>query len=99
MGENRKALLSATESGDTDLVYTVLMQLKQTGFMGDFHMIIRKFPMAQNLYKKYCHQYSKSALQEIFLQEDDFLSQAEFSLREGIEVFVNVIYLNDIVYN
>lgn len=89
LGENKKALLSATESGDTDLVYTVLLQLKEQGFMGDFHMIIRKFPMAQNLYKKYCQQYSKSALQEVYTQEDDFLSQAEFSLREGIEVRQN----------
>lgn len=93
LGENKKALLSATESGDTDLVYTVLLQLKEQGFMGDFHMIIRKFPMAQNLYKKYCQQYSKSALQEVYTQEDDFLSQAEFSLREGIEVWRNYFRL------
>lgn len=84
LGESKKALLSATQSGDTDLVYTVLLQLKETSQMGDFQMIIRKIPLAQNLYKKYCTMYSKSALQEIFMQEDDFLAQAEFSLREGI---------------
>lgn len=86
LGESKKALLSATQSGDTDLVYTVLLQLKETSQMGDFQMIIRKIPLAQNLYKKYCTMYSKSALQEIFMQEDDFLAQAEFALREGIEV-------------
>ncbi|KAG4068339.1 hypothetical protein HA402_007859 [Bradysia odoriphaga] len=85
LGESKKALLSATQSGDTDLVYTVLLQLKETSQMGDFQMIIRKIPLAQNLYKKYCTMYSKSALQEIFMQEDDFLAQAEFALREGIE--------------
>lgn len=88
LGESKKALLSATQSGDTDLVYTVLLQLKETSQMGDFQMIIRKIPLAQNLYKKYCTMYSKSALQEIFMQEDDFLAQAEFALREGIEVSV-----------
>lgn len=86
LGENKRALLSATQSGDTDLVYTVLLQLKETTQMADFQMIIRKFPMAQNLYKKYCHLYSKSALQEIYNQEDDHLSLAEFALKEGIEV-------------
>lgn len=89
LNENKKALLSATNSGDTDLVYTVLLQLKETTQLADFQMIIRGFPMAQNLYKKYCHLNSKSALQEIFNQEDDFLAQAEFALREGISREVN----------
>lgn len=86
LGQNKKALLSATKSGDTDLVYTVLLQLKETTQMADFQMTIRQFPMAQNLYKKYCQLYSRSALQEIYNQEDDFVAQAEFALKEGIEV-------------
>lgn len=84
LGENKKALLSATQSGDTDLVYTVLMELKKSTQLAEFQMIIRTFPMAQNLYKKYCYLNSKSTLQEIFNQEDDFIAQAEFALREGI---------------
>lgn len=86
LGENKKALYSATQSGDTDLVYSVLMQLKETTQLAEFLMIIREFSMAQNLYKKYCQLYSKTSLQDIFMQEDDFLAQAEYSLREGIEV-------------
>lgn len=93
LGENKKALLSATNSGDTDLVYTVLLQLKETTQLADFQMIIRNFPMAQNLYKKYCHLNSKSALQEIFNQEDDFVAQAEFALREGISREVNISFI------
>lgn len=92
LGQNKKALLSATKSGDTDLVYTVLLQLKETTQLADFQMTIRQFPMAQNLYKKYCQLYSKSALQEIFNQEDDFVAQAEFALKEGIEVSHTVIF-------
>lgn len=83
LGENKKALMSATQSGDTDLVYTVLMQLKETTQLADFQMIIRAFPMAQNLYKKYCYLNSKSALQEILTQEDDFVAQAEYALSDG----------------
>lgn len=48
-------------------------------------MTIRAFPLAQNLYKKYCQLYGPSALWDIFTQEDDFLSQAEFTLREKNE--------------
>lgn len=46
-------------------------------------MTIRSYPNAHNLFKKYCNQYNVSALKDIFTQEDDFLSQAEFSLRDG----------------
>lgn len=86
LGESKRALMSATKSGDTDLVYTVLLQLKETTQLADFQMIIRNFPTAQNLYKKYCNLNCKTALQEIFNQEDDFVAQAEYALREGIAV-------------
>lgn len=93
LGESKRALMSATKSGDTDLIYTVLLQLKETTQLADFQMIIRTFPTAQNLYKKYCHLNSKSALQEIFNQEDDFVAQAEFALREGIAVILLSTYI------
>lgn len=86
LGESKRALMSATKSGDTDLIYTVLLQLKETTQLADFQMIIRTFPTAQNLYKKYCNLNCKSALQEIFNQEDDFVAQAEYALRDGIAV-------------
>lgn len=86
LGESKRALMSATKSGDTDLIYTVLLQLKETTQLADFQMIVRTFPTAQNLYKKYCNLNSKTALQEIFNQEDDFVAQAEYAFREGIAV-------------
>lgn len=53
-------------------------------------MIIRSFPMAQNLYKKYCShsttEANQSALRDIYSQEDDFLSEAQLALREYITV-------------
>lgn len=42
--------------------------------------------MAQNLYKKYCMECRISALIDIYHQEDDFLSQAQYTLRESILV-------------
>lgn len=91
LGESKRALMSATKSGDTDLIYTVLLQLKETTQLADFQMIIRTFPTAQNLYKKYCNLNCKSALQEIFNQEDDFVAQAEYALREGIAV-ISIVF-------
>jgi vacuolar protein sorting-associated protein 16 len=85
LGENKKALLAATQSGNTDLIYLVLMQLKETTPHSKFQMIIREFPLAQNLYKKYCQINNATALKEIYLQEDDFLAQAEMSLDEALD--------------
>lgn len=84
--------MSATKSGDTDLIYTVLLQLKAATPLADFQMMVRTFPVAQNLYKKYCNLNSKTALLEIFNQEDDFVAQAEFSLQDGIAVCAKAIY-------
>lgn len=83
LSENKKALLAATQSGDTELIYKVLMHLKETTPLSKFQMIIREFPTALNLYKKYCQLNNPTALKDIFLQEDDFLSQAEISLHES----------------
>lgn len=90
LNENKKALLAATQSGDTDLIYMVLMQLKETTPLSKFQMIIREFPLAQNLYKKYCHLNNLTALKDIYLQEDDFLAQAEMSLEESLDSYIKL---------
>lgn len=90
LGESRKALIAATQSGDSDLIYMVLMQLKDTTPLSKFQMIIREFPLAQNLYKKYCQLNNVTALKDIYLQEDDFLAQAEMSLDEARDSFVKL---------
>ena len=68
LNENKKALLAATQSGDTDLVYMVLMQLKETTALAKFQMTIRDYPLAHNLYKKYCQLNNVTALKDIYLQ-------------------------------
>ncbi|KAG5679723.1 hypothetical protein PVAND_009270 [Polypedilum vanderplanki] len=90
LGENKKALLAATQSGDTDLIYMVLMQLKDQTPLSKFQMIIREFPLAQNLYKKYCSLNNITALKDIYLQEDDFLAQAEMSLEEALDSHIKL---------
>jgi vacuolar protein sorting-associated protein 16 len=78
--------MAATQSGDTDLIYMVLLQLKETTPLADFQMTIRAFPLAQNLYKKYCQLHSPSTLKDIYTQEDDFVSQAKMAVRESNDV-------------
>lgn len=90
LNENKKALLAATQSGDTNLIYMVLMQLKETTPLSKFQMIIREFPLAQNLYKKYCQLNNVTALKDIYQQEDDFLAQAEMSLEEAAGSFIKL---------
>ncbi|KAF5302481.1 hypothetical protein FQR65_LT08571 [Abscondita terminalis] len=85
LDENKPALLKAIESGDTDLVYMVILRLRDNMPLGDFKMTIRNFPVAQALYIKYCREHNSQALNEIFIQEDDFNSQAQGFLAESLD--------------
>jgi vacuolar protein sorting-associated protein 16 len=83
LGEHKKALMAATQSGDTDQIYMVLLQLKEITPLADFQMTIRAFPLAQNLYKKYCQLHSPTTLKDIYTQEDDYVSLARVALRDS----------------
>lgn len=48
-------------------------------------MTIRAYPVAQSLYIKYCKQHNTQALNEIYIQEDDFCSQAETFIAESLD--------------
>lgn len=54
-------------------------------------MTIRNFPVAQALYIKYCKEHNPQALSEIYIQEDDFNSQAELFLRESLNPTVSIL--------
>nr|XP_040230562.2 vacuolar protein sorting-associated protein 16 homolog [Anopheles coluzzii] len=86
LGACEKALIAATQSGDIDLIYMAILEMKNTTALAKFHMTIRRYPLAQNLYKKYCQLNSLSTLKDIHSQEDDFLSQAELALREALQL-------------
>ncbi|XP_062617543.1 vacuolar protein sorting-associated protein 16 homolog, partial [Saccostrea cucullata] len=53
------ALSKAIESGDTDLVYTVLLRLKESMNQGEFFMSIRSMPIAYALFIQYCRQQNR----------------------------------------
>ncbi|KAL1505520.1 hypothetical protein ABEB36_005068 [Hypothenemus hampei] len=83
--ENKSALHKAIESGNTDLIYMVVLKLREKMPLADFKMTIRNFPVAQALYIKYCKEYQKAALREIYIQEDDFPSLALLNIEESLE--------------
>lgn len=62
-------------------------------------MIIRNFQVAQSLYLKYSQGKNREALRDIYIQEDDYNSQAAMFITESLEPRVFKLYevLNIIV--
>ncbi|CAH2085639.1 unnamed protein product [Euphydryas editha] len=85
LGEGPTALLKATASGDTDLVYIVLLHLKEKMGKHEFELTIRSFPLAHALYIKYCATHNREALRQVYVQEDDFAAQAASHARDALE--------------
>lgn len=85
LGEDKQALAKAIESGDTDLVYTVILSMRENMPLADFRLTIRNYAAAQALYKKYCREHNPQGLREIHAQEDDWCAQADAHVREAIE--------------
>lgn len=74
MNRNELALLKAIDSGDTDLVYTVLLKLQDSNAT-DLHRQIRNLPMAYHLYLQYCRQQNRKKMQNIYYSEDNYLEE------------------------
>ena len=82
--QGAQALRKAIFSGDTDLVYHVILSLKEKHSTADFHMIMRQDSIGSKLYTLYCQQPGQQALLSDWLQqEDDFASMARASYTES----------------
>lgn len=71
MKRSQLALSKAIESGDTDLVYTVVTYLKNEMNRGDFFMTLRNQPVALSLYRQFCKHQEQDTLKDLFNQDDD----------------------------
>lgn len=71
------ALSKAIDSGETDLVYTVLLRLQDSNST-DLHRQIRNLPMAYYLYLQYCRQQNRKKMQNIYYSEDNYVEQGTF---------------------
>lgn len=85
LGEERAALHKAVQSGNTDLVYTVILHLRENMTLGDFQMSIMHCPLAMALYIKYCQSHNRETLRDIYNQYDDFHSQAVWFITESCQ--------------
>ncbi|XP_017785891.1 PREDICTED: vacuolar protein sorting-associated protein 16 homolog [Nicrophorus vespilloides] len=83
--EYKPALVKAIESGDTDLIYDVILKLRGHMTMGDFKLLLHEYSVAIALYIKYCKEHDPEALTEILIQEDDFDSQAQQHLIASLD--------------
>ncbi|XP_076026833.1 vacuolar protein sorting-associated protein 16 homolog [Genypterus blacodes] len=72
------ALSKAVESGDTDLVYTVVTYLKNEMNRGDFFMTLRNQPVALSLYRQFCKLQEQETLKDLYNQDDDHQELANY---------------------
>ncbi|XP_030637561.1 vacuolar protein sorting-associated protein 16 homolog isoform X2 [Chanos chanos] len=81
MKRSQLALSKAIESGDTDLVYTVVSYLKNEMNRGDFFMTLRNQPVALSLYRQFCKHQEQDTLKDLFNQDDDHQELGNFYVR------------------
>lgn len=85
MHKDQIALSKAIESGDTDLVYTVLLRLKESMQQGEFLMAIRSMPIAYSLFLQYCRHQNPKLLEDLYYQEDNFIEEANCKVMRSFE--------------
>uniref|UniRef100_A0A3Q3IFB9 Vacuolar protein sorting-associated protein 16 homolog n=1 Tax=Monopterus albus TaxID=43700 RepID=A0A3Q3IFB9_MONAL len=78
MKRSQLALSKAVESGDTDLVYTVVTYLKNEMNRGDFFMTLRNQPVALSLYRQFCKLQEQDTLKDLYNQDDDHHELANY---------------------
>lgn len=83
LGEEVPALLKAMESGDTDLIYSVLLRMHAKMPLADFYLKIRNYPLAQSLYIKYSYENNNKELHDIHDQESNYNAQAALHLKDA----------------
>ncbi|XP_063489541.1 vacuolar protein sorting-associated protein 16 homolog isoform X5 [Symphalangus syndactylus] len=81
MKRSKLALSKAIESGDTDLVFTVLLHLKNELNRGDFFMTLRNQPTALSLYRQFCKHQELETLKDLYNQDDNHQELGSFHIR------------------
>ena len=83
LAQETQALTKAVESGDPNLIYHVLVVLKESYSSDKFYMTIRSYSAVNALYAKLCRTMQMGSLEQIYEQEDNFNAQALLSVRES----------------
>eukprot|EP01135_Chromosphaera_perkinsii_P006872 Nk52_evm27s621 gene=Nk52_evmTU27s621 len=85
MQEDELALAKAIESGDTDLVYLVLLHLKKKLNVGTFFRLIHNKPVACDLLVRYCKAHDMELLSNFYYQDDRTVDRADIILQKAYE--------------
>ncbi|KAF8599358.1 vacuolar protein sorting-associated protein 16 [Ceratobasidium sp. AG-I] len=89
MKEDRMALVKAVDSGDTDLVYLVLLQLKKQSSLGDFFRLLEdggpQFGPAVRLLEVYAREQDRELLKDFYYQDDKRVASALLALDDARE--------------
>lgn len=91
LGQEPQALTKAVESGDPNLIYYVLVVMKETYSADKFYMTIRNYPSVNALYAKLCRTVQMGSLEQIFEQEDNFNAQASLSVKDSYRAQVCLV--------
>ncbi|KAF9430792.1 hypothetical protein BGZ94_003842 [Podila epigama] len=83
MGQGELALVKAIESGDTDLVYHVILYLKRKHERGEFFRFLNNKPLACSLLESYGKQQDPELLKDFYYQDDRRVESANLSLIES----------------
>jgi len=70
MQEDELSLKKAIESGDTDLIYLVILHLHRKLPIAEFFKIINEKPLACNLLEVYCKEQNLGLLKDFYYQAD-----------------------------
>lgn len=102
MGEEKLALQKAVESGDTDLVYHVLLKLKNQLSRGDFFRVVQQDAvptvtgdtsrlqhLALRLLEGYARVYDRELLKDLYYTDDRRTEAALLALEEADAIDVN----------
>ncbi|KAJ1660490.1 Vacuolar protein sorting-associated protein 16 [Dispira simplex] len=91
MGKDQLALRKAVDSGDTDLIYYVLLYLYKQYALGDFFRMAGQLPQAASLVKVLFSQdpqpdqmdHHRQILRDFYYQEDCRVDAAQLDLQES----------------
>ncbi|KAL2476581.1 Protein VACUOLELESS1 [Abeliophyllum distichum] len=89
IGEEDTALVKATESGDTDLVYLVLFHIWQKRPSLEFFGTIQARPLARDLFINYAQCYKHEFLKDFFLSTGQLQDVAFLLWKESWELAKN----------
>ncbi|KAK4369093.1 hypothetical protein RND71_012885 [Anisodus tanguticus] len=89
IGEEDTALMKATESGDTDLVYLVLFDIWQKRPALEFFGTIQARPLARDLFVNYARHYKHEFLKDFFLSTGQLQDVAFLLWKESWDLSKN----------